>query len=249
MRKKIVAGNWKMNNTLSEGINLAQEIINKNVLNKDVEIILIPPFIHLASLTELSKDSMVCIGSQNNHEQSSGAYTGEVSSSMLADLGVQYGLVGHSERRTYNNETDEQLLAKTNALLNQNITPIFCCGEHLQERKSGKHFDTVKKQLEVAFNLNEEEFKKLVIAYEPVWAIGTGETASSDQAQEIHAFIRGCITKKYSEETAENTSILYGGSCKPGNARELFAMRDVDGGLIGGASLDASDFSVIINAF
>jgi triosephosphate isomerase len=249
MRKKIVAGNWKMNKTLSEGKELAQEIINNKTLNGEVEVILIPPFIHLASLVEISKNSMVSIGSQNNHEETNGAYTGEISGVMLAEIGAQYGLVGHSERRTYNAETDDQLFAKMNALLNQNITPIFCCGEHLEERKSGKHFETVKQQLDVVFRLDEEKFNELVIAYEPVWAIGTGETATSDQAQEIHEYIRECISQRYSQETSDNTSILYGGSCKPGNACELFSMKDVDGGLIGGASLVANDFAAIINAF
>lgn len=249
MRKKIVAGNWKMNKNLAEGKVLVKDILNDSSMAKGVEVILIPSFIHLSSLTELTKKSSIKIGSQNNHEQESGAYTGEVSSSMLADLGVAYGLVGHSERRTYNAETEEQLLAKTKALLSKEISPIFCCGEHLQERKAGKYFETVQEQLEVVFKLNEADFLNTVIAYEPVWAIGTGETASAEQAQEMHEFIRKVIAEKYNQTIADSTSILYGGSCKPSNANELFAMEDVDGGLIGGASLNAADFIGIINAF
>lgn len=249
MRKKIVAGNWKMNKSLEEGKTLAQEIMNDSSRDTQVEAVLIPPFIHLASLNELISGSDVKIGSQNNHEEKSGAYTGEISSAMLAGVGVQYGLVGHSERRTYNAETDEQLLAKAKALLSEGIQPIYCCGEHLEERKVGKHFDTVLEQLNVIFKLEAEEFVKCVIAYEPVWAIGTGETATSEQAQEIHEFIRNSIKERYTQEIADQTSILYGGSCKPANAKELFSMPDVDGGLIGGASLVASDFVAIINSY
>lgn len=249
MRKKIVAGNWKMNKSLNSGINLCQEIIDKNKSEEDAEIIVIPPFIHLSSLIDICKNSAVKVGSQNNHTEASGAFTGEVSANMLGEMLVSYGLVGHSERRTYNKESDAELFGKTMALIKNCINPIFCVGEHLEQRKSGNHFNTVKEQLKVVFELNEEDFSKIVIAYEPVWAIGTGETASSEQAQEVHAFIRKEIESKYSTDIASKISILYGGSCKPSNAKELFGMKDVDGGLIGGASLNSDDFTAIINSF
>ena len=249
MRKKIVAGNWKMNKSLNSGINLCQEIIDKNKSEEDAEIIVIPPFIHLSSLIDICKNSAVKVGSQNNHTEASGAFTGEVSANMLGEMLVSYGLVGHSERRTYNKESDAELFGKTMALIKNCINPIFCVGEHLEQRKSGNHFNTVKEQLKVVFELNEEDFSKIVIAYEPVWAIGTGETASSEQAQEVHAFIRKEIESKYSTDIANKISILYGGSCKPSNAKELFGMKDVDGGLIGGASLNSDDFTAIINSF
>ncbi len=249
MRKKIVAGNWKMNKSLNSGINLCQEIIDKNKSEEDVEIIVIPPFIHLSSLIDICKNSAVKVGSQNNHAEASGAFTGEVSANMLGEMHVSYGLVGHSERRTYNKESDAELFGKTMALIKNCINPIFCVGEHLEQRKSGNHFNTVKEQLKVVFELNEEDFSKIVIAYEPVWAIGTGETASSEQAQEVHAFIRKEIESKYSTDIASKISILYGGSCKPSNAKELFGMKDVDGGLIGGASLNSDNFTAIINSF
>lgn len=249
MRKKIVAGNWKMNKTLKDGKALADEIIGKSAnLAEHKRVILIPPFIHLTSVGKIAHGSGIAVGSQNNHAEKSGAYTGEVSAEMLQSVGVSYGLVGHSERRTYQAEKDDELLAKTKALLAYSIKPIFCCGEHLNERKSAQHFQTVENQLQILWSLNPDDFRQIVIAYEPVWAIGTGETASSNQAQEMHAFIRGLIEQQMGKEIAEQTSILYGGSCKPSNAEELFAKHDVDGGLIGGASLNAEDFLAIIDA-
>lgn len=249
MRKNIVAGNWKMNKSLTAGKELCQQIIEKNGKEDKVEVIVIPPFIHLANLVEMCDGTAVKLGSQNNHTEANGAYTGEISAEMLGEMRISYGLVGHSERRTYNNESDEMLLAKTKALIKNCINPIFCVGEHLEDRKAGKHFKTVKKQLNVVFELNSEDFSKVIIAYEPVWAIGTGETASAEQAQEIHAFIRKEIESNYSADLAKETSILYGGSCKPSNAKELFGMADVDGGLIGGASLNSDDFTAIIKSF
>ena len=238
-----------MNKSLKDGKSLAEEIIKKvDAIGAGKEVVLIPPFIHLTSLNKIADGSAVTIGSQNNHTEDSGAYTGEVSAAMLASVGVLYGLVGHSERRSYNAETDEDLLKKTKALLKNSIAPIFCCGEQLEDRKGGKHFQVVEQQLALLWNLPKEDFEKVVIAYEPVWAIGTGETASSEQAQEMHAFIRDLVEKKMGAESAESTSILYGGSCKPNNAKELFSKEDVDGGLIGGASLNAEDFVAIIEA-
>ncbi|KAA3650322.1 MAG: triose-phosphate isomerase [Bacteroidetes bacterium] len=249
MRKNRVAGNWKMNKSLQEGEELTKNIIALNDNSNDVELIIIPPFVQLSSLVKLTQNTDIKIGSQNNHEAKSGAYTGEISASMLSALGVSYGLVGHSERRTYFNETNEQLLAKTKALLSEGIIPIFCCGEHLNERNSNQHFVTVENQLNALKELTAEDFAKLIIAYEPVWAIGTGETASAEQAQEMHAFIRKYISSNFGKSIADNCSVLYGGSCKPSNAKELFAMPDVDGGLIGGASLVAEDFIGIKNSF
>jgi len=238
-----------MNKTLKEGKSLADEIIDKvKDLGVNKEVILIPPFIHLTSLNKIAHESEIKIGSQNNHTEESGAYTGEISAEMLKSVGVLYGLVGHSERRTYNAETDEELYGKTKALLSQSIQPIFCCGEQLEDRKAGHHFQKVEQQLELLWKLSDEEFEKIVIAYEPVWAIGTGETASSEQAQEMHAFIRGLVEQNKGRDIAQNTSILYGGSCKADNAEELFSKADVDGGLIGGASLQAESFVAIIAA-
>ncbi|MEQ8908914.1 MAG: triose-phosphate isomerase [Vicingaceae bacterium] len=247
MRKKIVAGNWKMNLSVPEGELLAEEL-TKIELDKTVSTVLIPPFTHLDRVGKKLEDSGILLGAQNSHQEPKGAFTGEVSVAMLKSLCVSFTLVGHSERRTYFKEDNELLKAKTEALLSEGITPIFCCGESLEERKSGNHFETVNQQLQLLWDLAAEDFEKVILAYEPVWAIGTGETATAEQAQEMHAFIRAQIQKHFGK-ASDTTSIIYGGSCKPSNAKELFAQPDVDGGLIGGASLQADDFAAITNSF
>jgi len=249
MRKKIVAGNWKMNKTLQEGIALAQEVEKMaSGVPGDVELIIAPPFIHLTEVKKLL--NRVKLGAQNCASEASGAFTGEVSASMLASAGVQFVIIGHSERRSYYGETNSIINKKVRLALQNNLNPIFCCGEVLSEREKGKHLDVVKEQLEEGlFSLSPDEFSKVIIAYEPVWAIGTGVNATPAQAQEMHQYIRSLIASKYDETIASNTSILYGGSCKPSNAGELFANPDVDGGLIGGASLKAEDFIGIAKAY
>ena len=254
MRKKIVAGNWKMNKCFDEADELLCDIMDiledKDFDNKDTALIVCPPFPYLEMSVEYSDDSYFAVGAQNVSDQEEGAYTGEVSAKMLASMDVQYCIVGHSERRAYYHETDEIVARKVNQLLKHDIRPIVCCGEVLEERESGKQFEVVKRQIsEGLFHLTAEEFGNVIIAYEPVWAIGTGKTATPDQAQEIHNFIRSLIAEKYGDVVADNTSILYGGSCKPTNAKELFEKPDVDGGLIGGASLKAEDFINIALAF
>ena len=253
MRKNIVAGNWKMNKTFDEADELISNIMDKleeNELGENTLMILCPPFPYLEMCTDYGNQSYFSVGAQNVNDNDKGAFTGEVSAAMLASMEVEYCIVGHSERRAYYGETDQIVARKVDQLLKNDIRPIVCCGEVLEERKANKHFDVVKRQItDGLFHLTAENFSKLVIAYEPVWAIGTGETATPEQAQEIHAFIRGLIADKYGKEVAENTSILYGGSCKPGNAKELFANPDVDGGLIGGAALQADDFMNIALAF
>ncbi len=251
MRKNIVAGNWKMNTTLQEGVALAKEI---NEALKGVEtkcdVVLATPFIHLVSVVEAVDAARIGVGDENCADKVEGAYTGEVSAAMVASTGAKYVILGHSERRAYYHETAEILKDKVVLALANGLTPIFCVGEVLEEREAEKHFDVVAAQIkESLFDLTAEDFAKIVIAYEPVWAIGTGKTATADQAQEIHAFIRQTIAEKYGNEIAENTSILYGGSCKPSNAGEIFAKPDVDGGLIGGAALKADSFMGIITAF
>lgn len=251
MRKKIVAGNWKMNKNLDEGLKLASEIVNmvKDEVISDVQVVICPPFISLSPVSKLL-DTRIALGAQNCHTKESGAYTGEVSVSMIQSVGAKYVIIGHSERREYFNETNEQLAEKVNLILKAGLTPIFCCGETLKQREQGIHVDFVNSQLtESLFHLSAEDFSKVVIAYEPIWAIGTGVTASTEQAQEMHAKIRAHITQKYGEKVAESISLLYGGSCKPDNAKELFACKDVDGGLIGGASLKSRDFVDIIKSF
>ncbi len=251
MRKNIVAGNWKMNKNLDEGLRLIQEI-NTNAKKgtpSDVKIILGTPFIHLVKAVEQAV-SPVRIAAQNCASEATGAYTGEVSAEMIRSTGVEYVILGHSERRAYYGETDEILAKKVNLALENKLSPIFCIGEVLEEREANRHFEVVKSQIEKAlFHLSEEEFGKIILAYEPVWAIGTGETATPEQAQEMHAHIRKVVAEKYNAEIADNLSILYGGSMKPANAKELVAQPDVDGGLIGGASLNADDFFGIIRAF
>lgn len=249
MRKKIVAGNWKMNTDLNQAIDLTRQI-RLSDFNKNAQLILIPPFPFLFSVVETTNNSVIQVGAQNCSKESSGAFTGEVSAQMLASLNVKYVLVGHSERRTYFKESNADLADKVNQCLSNNLTPIFCCGELLVERKNENHFEVVKKQLsESLFHLSSEQIKNIVIAYEPVWAIGTGETATPFQAQEMHLYIRNFLAKKYDQTVANSIPILYGGSCNPANAKELFALPDVDGGLIGGASLKATDFVAISNSF
>ncbi|MDB9964218.1 triose-phosphate isomerase [Vicingaceae bacterium] len=249
MRKKIVAGNWKMNNNFQEGIDLTNELIeNFKPTDLNKQLVVCPPFIHLNAIAELFTESEIRLGGQNCHTSEKGAYTGEVSAEMLKSLGVRYCLVGHSERRAYFFEDDQELFQKIKQLLAKDIQPIFCCGEMLEDRKEGGHFDVIEDQLELLWKLSKTDFQKVIIAYEPVWAIGTGQTATAEQAQEIHKFIRSRIAKKMDEAIADNASILYGGSCKPTNAAELFSKPDVDGGLIGGAALEANDFLGIYNA-
>lgn len=251
MRKKIVAGNWKMNKTLQEGLELAKEVNSKVKANhaKEVTVVIGTPFIHLSEVSKVVDPDIVAISAQNCATEASGAYTGEVSAVMIASTGSRYVILGHSERRSYYGETDEILAKKVERALENNLEIIFCVGEVLAERENGKHFEVVESQLvNGLFNLTAEQFSHIVIAYEPVWAIGTGKTASSAQAEEMHAFIRKTIAGKYGQEAAEATSILYGGSCNPKNADELFSQPDVDGGLIGGASLKSDDFIAIVKA-
>ena len=251
MRKNIVAGNWKMNKTLQEGLTLSKGI-EAALAGKKVncDVIIGTPFIHLASVAQAIDTAKIGVAAENCADKASGAYTGEVSAAMVASTGAKYVILGHSERRAYYHETPEILKEKVLLALANNLTPIFCIGEVLEEREAGKHFDVVKDQIEGSlFNLSAEEFGKIILAYEPVWAIGTGKTATAAQAQEMHAFIRQTLAGKYGKEVAENCSILYGGSCKPSNAKELFANPDVDGGLIGGAALEVESFMGIIEAF
>lgn len=253
MRKQIITGNWKMNNSLEEGIKLASEVIDKVNAEKinNVDIIFAPPFTHLTELSKLVENqNSIYVAAQNCNEHDSGAYTGEVSALILKSIPVDYVIIGHSERREYFKESDELLADKVDQALKHGLIPIFCCGEALSIRESGTHEDFVSGQLTNSlFHLDNETFSKLIIAYEPVWAIGTGVTASAEQAQEMHLAIRTHIESKYGQEIAENCSILYGGSCKPSNATELFALEDVDGGLIGGASLKSDDFVGVIQSF
>jgi triosephosphate isomerase len=251
MRKNIVAGNWKMNKTLQEGLALATEL-NEVLAGAELkcDVVIGTPFIHLASVAAAIDTTKIGVAAQNCANKESGAYTGEISAAMVKSTGANYVILGHSERRAYYGETAELLKTKTELALKNDLTPIFCIGEVLEERESGVFFDVVKSQIvDSLFELSAEDFGKLVLAYEPVWAIGTGKTASAAQAQEIHAFIRETVTAKYGEEVAQNTSILYGGSCNASNAQELFSNPDVDGGLIGGAALKVADFKAIIDAF
>ena len=251
MRKKIVAGNWKMNTNLQEGVALAKEINEAlKAAQPKCDVIIAVPFTHLASINAVIDPAKLGLGAENCANHKSGAYTGEVSAPMVASTGATYVILGHSERRQYYGETSEILKEKVALALETNLTPIFCIGEVLEERENGTYNEVVKKQIEEAlFNLSAEDFGKIILAYEPVWAIGTGKTATDDQAEDMHAFIRGVIADRYGKEVAENTSILYGGSCKPSNAPQLFAKPDVDGGLIGGASLECGSFMGIVNAF
>ncbi|PKP30708.1 MAG: triose-phosphate isomerase [Bacteroidetes bacterium HGW-Bacteroidetes-16] len=251
MRKKIVAGNWKMNKSFQDAEDLVSTIADElDGVDTACEVVLCPPYPYLEMASDYADESGLQIAAQNVSEFEDGAYTGEVSASMLASIEIGYCIVGHSERRKYFGETNAQLATKVEKLLDHAIRPIFCIGELLEERNANIHFEVVKRQLEEGlFQLNKDEFKEVVIAYEPVWAIGTGVTATSAQAQEMHAFIRQQIAGKYGQPVADKTTILYGGSCNAKNAAELFANPDVDGGLIGGASLVAEDFIKIVKSF
>ena len=247
-RRKIAAGNWKMNTTIGEGLALLHDM-NKGSRPNDVEMILCVPATHLKTMHENATNG-ISIGAQNMYFEDKGAYTGEISPIMLKEIGIHYVLVGHSERREYFNESNDVLARKLDKALEKDLKPIFCCGEPLAIRKANTHVAFVKNQLEESlFHLTSEQMKKVVLAYEPIWAIGTGETASPDQAQEMHAAIRNLLQEKYGNEIAISTPILYGGSVKPGNANDLFTQGDVDGGLVGGASLNAEGFTQIANSF
>lgn len=249
MRKKIVAGNWKMNNDLAQTETLISEI--KTQWNKEPEarVIVAPAFTNLYSAFKALRETPVEVAAQNMHQSDNGAFTGEVSAEMLKSIGVNTVIIGHSERRSIFGETDEVLAEKVNTALKNEMEVIFCVGEELEQRQQGKHFETVASQLEKGlFHIEKDAWKNIIIAYEPVWAIGTGETASPEQAQEMHAYIRKTLAQKFTEPVAESVSILYGGSVKPSNAKEIFAKEDVDGGLVGGASLKAEDFMAIVQA-
>ena len=248
MRKKVVAGNWKMNNNKSETADLIQALKSLS-FSTDVRVMIAPPFTHLAQAEELTQGGRIEVLAQNMNANDSGAFTGEISAKMLHSIGINKVILGHSERRAYYNETDAGLKQKVKTALTYDMEAVFCFGEELDQRKAGCHYEVVQSQLEtVLFDLNSKEWSKIILAYEPVWAIGTGETASPDQAQDIHAFIRGLIASKYDEDLAQHVSILYGGSVKPANASAIFSQPDVDGGLIGGASLNAEDFIAIIQS-
>lgn len=251
MRKKIVAGNWKMNLNLQEGVALAKEINEAMTAEKpNCDVVICTPFIHLASVAKELNASLVGLGAENCADKEKGAYTGEVSAEMVKSTGAQYVILGHSERRQYYGETAEILKEKVLLALKNGLKVIFCCGETLEERESNRQNDVVKAELEGSvFNLSAEEWKNIILAYEPIWAIGTGKTATSDQAEEMLCYIRSIVAEKYGKEVAEETSILYGGSCKASNAPELFSKPNIDGGLIGGASLKAADFKGIIDAW
>ena len=252
MRKKIVAGNWKMNKTFSEAEELITEIADEleEMDFDNLEVILCPPYVYLELATDIAEDAPYSVGAQNINDHDMGAYTGEISAQMLIELNVAYAIIGHSERRKYYLESHEFLAGKVNAAIRHGIRPIFCCGETLPERETGKHKEIVKSQLyDSLFHLTPEQFGSVVIAYEPVWAIGTGENATPAQAQEMHAYIRELIAGKYNSQVAAYTTILYGGSCNAMNARELFAQADIDGGLIGGASLTPDEFISIVKSF
>ncbi len=252
MRKRIVAGNWKMNKTFQEAEDLMFEISDQLTEKGagETEVIVCPPYMFLEMSSDIAAENEFMVGAQNISQFESGAYTGEISASMLESMGITHVILGHSERRTYFGETDKIISAKIDSALKHNLVPIYCCGEVLAERETEKHFDVVRQQVsEALFHLAPEVIKNIIIAYEPVWAIGTGVTASPAQAQEMHAFIRSLLTEKFGASVSDEISILYGGSCNAQNAAELFANPDVDGGLIGGAALKAVDFVTIINAF
>ena len=252
MRKNIVAGNWKMNKTINEAIDLIADIKQLMNTGDDLksDVIIAPPFVNLSVVNGLVKGSKIGLSAQNCASEDSGAYTGEVSVKMLKAVGCNFVIIGHSERRAYYGEKDAILSRKVEFALKNDLKVIFCIGERLLEREKEEHFTVVENQLkDTVFKYSEIDFSNIIIAYEPVWAIGTGVTATSQQAQDMHSYIRYLIEEKYSLQVAENTSILYGGSCNPKNAKELFANKDVDGGLIGGASLKAEDFIAIVNSF
>lgn len=249
MRHAIIAGNWKMHKTAPETHELLDQIIDKMPDGKQVEVVVAPPFTNLAAAVQHLEHTNIAVAAQNMHQAEGGAFTGEISAQMLTSIGVNTVILGHSERRHYFNETDALLADKVNTALKHNMRIIFCIGEELKDRKSKQYLNVIFNQLtDGLFHLRKEDWKHIIIAYEPVWAIGTGETATPEQAQEIHSFIRTEIDRKYDKEVAESTSILYGGSVKPNNAKEIFSQPDVDGGLIGGAALQAEDFTAIIEA-
>ena len=252
MRRNIVAGNWKSNELFSQADELINDIAEglREFDNTDVDVIVCPPFPYLELVGDASEDVEFFVGAQNVSKFDNGAFTGEVSAKMLQSMNIDYCIVGHSERRKYFNETNQDVAEKVNKLLESDINPIVCVGESLEQREAGTHFELIRSQVsEGLFHLDCEQIKRTVIAYEPVWAIGTGKTATKEQAQEVHAFIRAMLAEKYSDDLAQEVSILYGGSCNAKNARELFAQTDVDGGLIGGASLKAADFIEIARSF
>ena len=252
MRKNIVAGNWKMNTTVAEGVQLAKEVNEAVAAAGELkcDVVIGVPFTHLTAVKDVIDIEKVGLSAENCANKEKGAYTGEVSAAMVASTGANYVILGHSERREYYNETPEILKEKVDLALANGLKIIFCCGESLELRNAGTYEEFIKAELKDSlFHLSAEEFANIVIAYEPIWAIGTGVTATSDQAEEVHAFIRSFLAEKYGETVANDTTILYGGSCKPSNAPELFAKPDIDGGLIGGASLKAADFMGIVTAF
>jgi triosephosphate isomerase len=249
MRSKIVAGNWKMNKNAEETEDLLNELIAKIPTDTETRVIVAPTFVNLASAVEHLEFTNIEVAAQNMHQAVSGAYTGEISADMLQSIGVNTVILGHSERRAYFHETDAIIAFKTDAALENNMEVIFCFGEELKDRQSDNHFNVVENQLrDGLFHLKHIDWEKIILAYEPVWAIGTGETATPEQAQEMHAFIREIVLEKYGIDVAENVSILYGGSVKADNAKDIFSKPDVDGGLIGGAALKADDFAAIVNA-
>ena len=251
MRKNIVAGNWKMNLKRDEGLDLINDVINLLPSDNKVEVVFAPSFIHLYKVNKMCLNlDKVNTASQNVSKEERGAFTGEISAEIIRSANVKYTIIGHSERREYFKETNEDLKQKVDVSLENNLELIFCCGESLDQREEEVHFNWLKSQVsESLFHLSSDDFRKIIIAYEPIWAIGTGVTASSDQAEEIHKFIREIIAQKYGDELANNISILYGGSCKPTNARDIFSKDNIDGGLIGGASLNAESFVEIIKSF
>lgn len=250
MRKQIVAGNWKMNTTVPEGVELAKSVVAKAAaVPANIGLIVATPATHLTSVAAVL-DSRVELSAENCADHTSGAYTGEVSAAMVKSTGAKWTILGHSERRQYYGETDEKLVEKTKLALAEGLGVILCVGENLEQREAGKHFDVCEAQIKnVLYNFTAEDMKNIVVAYEPVWAIGTGKTATSDQAEEIHSHIRKVLAAKFGQAVADDTTILYGGSCKPSNAKELFAQKDIDGGLIGGAALKADDFIQIALSF
>jgi triosephosphate isomerase len=249
MRQKIVAGNWKMHKNAEETEDLLNELIDKLPNDIEAQIIVAPTFVNLASAVDHLEFTNIGVAAQNMHQNESGAYTGEISADMLKSIGVNIVILGHSERRAYFHETDTLLAQKVTTALKHDMTVIFCFGEELKDRQSNQHFNVVENQLrDGLFHLDNKDWEQIILAYEPVWAIGTGETASPEQAQEMHEFIRETIRKRFGSDVAEEVSILYGGSVKPDNAKEIFSKPDVDGGLIGGAALKASDFAAIASA-
>jgi triosephosphate isomerase len=251
MRRNLVVGNWKMNLDIDEGISLVDNVLKRLSLQNETEVVFAPSYVHLDKVSRICNNrSDVFVASQNCSSSEIGPHTGEISAEMISSCGAKYVILGHSERRINFSESNEILNAKVKQALANNLHVIFCCGESLFQRNSGAHFELIKSQiLESLFDFSSEEFSRIIIAYEPIWAIGTGVTASSLQAQEVHSFIRSIIKEKYGNEISQRTLILYGGSCNPSNASELFSQLDIDGGLIGSASLDANDFVAITNSF